>query len=49
MKIEYYSAVYEDHTFIDYFKSSLADLKLIPDNIPINIFERYHIYYLNYE
>ena len=31
MKIEYYSAVYEDHTFIDYFKSSLADLKLIPD------------------
>ena len=31
MKIEYYSTVYEDHTFLDYFKSSLADLKIIPD------------------
>ncbi|MEC9205620.1 MAG: YeeE/YedE family protein [Pseudomonadota bacterium] len=31
MKIEYYSAVYEDHTFIDHFRSSMADLKLIPN------------------
>ena len=31
MKIEYYSAVYEDHSFMDHFKSSLADLRLIPN------------------
>ncbi len=31
MKIEYYSTVYENNTFLDYLKSSLADLKIIPN------------------
>ena len=31
MKIEYYNAVYEDCSFFDSLRSSLADLKLIPN------------------
>ena len=31
MKIEYYSTVYENNTFLDHLKSSLADLKIIPN------------------
>ena len=31
MKIEYYRAVYDESAFVDCLKSSLADLKIIPD------------------
>ena len=31
MKIEYYNAVYEDCSFFDSLRSSLADLNLIPN------------------
>ena len=31
MKIEFYNAVYEDCSFFDSLRSSLADLNLIPN------------------
>lgn len=33
MKIEYYKAVYDDSSFLDQLRASLADLKLLPDSL----------------
>ena len=33
MKIEYYKTVYDDSSFLDQLRASLADLKLLPDSL----------------